>query len=325
MSSFGDKVLRWIFPWNLVITLYGVLSFSSMMKYKLDKDLKMLYLIGTPMCRLLFPLSSFVLSFCSFKKNRAVKREKYRLTLDSGSSFNVTLLTPLGGEKLPLVLYLHGGAYVYKAAPHHYRLMEEYCIKCPCRILFVDYSLSPSSKYPGAVEETAVAYKWAIKNLGADRIALMGDSAGGEIAISTVMRIIDENLVKPTFLALIYPVVAPVNTPSLERFVDTPVWNAKLNRKMWKYYLGEIEYSSAFDYPRLSEFPPVYMERAEFDCLSDEGDMLSAAFRDNGVDVVNSLVKGAPHGYDIIKSAGAVKTMTEKRIMYFREHFEKNK
>ena len=296
------------------------------MKYKLDKDLRKLSLIKTPMCRLLFPLSSLLLGLCSFKRKRGIKIERETIDNEDETSFNVTLLTPLGVKNgLPIILYLHGGAYVYKAAIHHYRLMEEYCMKSPCSLLFVDYSLSPGKKYPTAVEEAVRAYRWAREELRADRIAIMGDSAGGEIALSAVMRLIDENLPRPSFLSLIYPVVAPLDTPSKQRFVDTPIWNARLNRRMWKYYIDAIPYTSVFDYPQLSQFPPLYIETAAFDSLHDEGCMLSSLLRAKGVSVVHNDVDGAPHGFDIAQSASLTKRMVEKRIMYIKEHFEENK
>ncbi len=292
------------------------------MKYKLDIELRKLCLIKTPMCRFLFPLASFVLGLCSFKRKREIRIERHRID----GTFNVKLLSPpCEGDNLPVVLYLHGGAYVYKAAVHHYRLMEEYCLKTSCRILFVDYSLSPGRKYPTAVGEAVKAYKWAIEELGVDRIAVMGDSAGGEIAISGVMRLLDEDLPCPSFLSLVYPVVAPIDTPSKESFVDTPVWNARLNKRMWGYYLGDVPYSSVFDYPRLSEFPPTYIETAAFDSLHDEAEMLASVLREKGVCVVHNEVAGAPHGFDIARGAEVTKRMVEERIKYITEHFEENK
>ncbi len=292
------------------------------MKYKLDKEFRKLCLIKTPMCRLLFPFASFVLGLCSFRKKRGIRIEKHRID----GTLRVTLLSPVcEGNNLPVVLYLHGGAYVYKAAVHHYRLMEEYCVRASSRILFVDYSLSPGRKYPTAVDEAVRAYKWAVEELGVDRIAVMGDSAGGEIAISGVMRLLDEDLPRPSFLSLVYPVVAPLDTPSKSKFLDTPLWNARLNSRMWKYYLGDVSYSSVFDYPYLSEFPPTYIETAAFDCLHDEGEMLVSVLREKGVSVVHNDVDGAPHGFDMVRGAEVTKRMLDNRIMYITEHFEENK
>lgn len=296
------------------------------MKYRLNKDLKKLYLIKTPFCRPLFSLAGLVLRRCSFKRMNGIKVEKHKVNRADGTMLDVTLLTPLdAGDNLPLLLYLHGGAYVYKAAPYHYSLMSRYCSECQCLVLFVDYSLSPGKKYPLAVEEAVSAYKWALEELGVKRIAVMGDSAGGEIALSTVMRVLGGNLTRPSFLSLIYPVVAPIDTPSKAEFNNTPVWNAVLNRKMWRYYLGEKEYSSVFDYPRLFDFPPLYIETAEFDCLADEGRMLVSLLRKNGVSVLHNEVEGAPHGYDIALGAECTKRMTKKRIVYIKERFEENK
>lgn len=178
-----------------------------------------------------------------------------------------------------------------------------------------DYSLSPEMRYPAAVLETVALYRWARDNLSSS-VALAGDSAGGEIALSTTLRIIGEGMEAPQFLMLIYPVVAPVMTESKRRFSDTPVWSSRLDEKMWRLYLGEEEYRSVLESPLLSSFPPVYIETPVVDALHDEGVMLAEKLEEKGVSVVHHDISGAPHGYDMILSSPLVKESMEARKNY---------
>ena len=203
-------------------------------RYPLDESLKSLLLIHTPLSRPLFPLSSAFMSSFTLTSDNEVTVTKVK----TGSSRSL-LVTPKGGEKYPVLLYLHGGAFVYKAAPYHYHNVREYAVRGRCRVLMPDYRLSPKWKYPSAVEDALEAYKWALDNLSPASIAVGGDSAGGEIALSLTRRIIEEGIAKPRFLMLVYPVVTPRGTETKELYKDTPVWNSVLNERMWKLYLGD--------------------------------------------------------------------------------------
>ena len=289
-------------------------------RYPLDESLKSLFLIHTPLSRLLFPLSSAFLS---------------QFTLHSDSDVTVTkvnigkcqslLVTPKDGEKYPVLIYLHGGAFVYKAAPYHYRNVREYAVRGRCRVLMPDYRLSPKWKYPAAVEDAFEAYKWAQGNLSPSSIAVGGDSAGGEIALSLTERIIEEGIARPRFLMLVYPVVTLRSTETKELYKDTPVWNSVLNERMWKLYLGDGEYRDVLDSPDLPQFPPCYIETAEFDALRGDGEMLRAALEKSSVGVTYRCVTGACHGYDMVSSSPITKASMELRIRYILDGFNQNK
>ncbi len=289
-------------------------------RYPLDESLRSLFLIHTPLSRLLFPLSSAFLSLFTLRSDSEITVTK----VNTGKCSSL-LVTPEGGENLPVLLYLHGGAFVYKAAPYHYRNVREYAVKGRCRVLMPDYRLSPEWKYPAATEDALEAYKWALDNLSPSSIAVAGDSAGGEIALSLTERITATGLEKPRFLMLVYPVVTPRSTETKEVYRDTPVWNSVLNERMWKLYLGNGEYRDVLESPRLSSFPPAYIETAESDALRGEGEMLARALEESGSGVSYHSVIGTCHGYDMISSSHITRESMELRIRYILDGFKWNK
>ena len=279
-------------------------------KYELDESLQSLYKIHTPFSKVLFPPANLFLRLFSLRPGSGIVVRRYTL-----SGLPVLDVAPEGASAdVPILIYLHGGAFVYRAAPYHYKLVREYALS-GCRILMPDYSLSPENRYPAAVLETVALYRWARENLSAS-VALGGDSAGGEIALSATLRIIEDGMEVPQFLMLIYPVVDNVMTESKRRFTDTPVWSSVLNEKMWRLYLGKEKYRSVLESPLLSSFPPAYIETPVIDALHDEALMLAGKLGGKDVSVVCHDVPSAPHGYDMILSSPLVKESIEARKNY---------
>lgn len=282
------------------------------MKYDLDEEIRVLSYLNPPLSRWMLPLSNLFLSLFSHHG------EKIMLRSIDGGSFTSRLIKG-GGKRL--ILYFHGGAFIYKAASYHYRLALDYAFSTESDVLLVDYRLSPENKYPKAVEDALSAYLWALEKEGVEEIALMGDSAGASVAVSLMIEIIERSLPSPRFLMLIYPVVTPSATESKKIYFDTPVWNSRKNEKMWSYYLGDIPFLSPFDFPHPELFPPTYIETAEFDALSGEGILFGEFLERSGVEVDTERVPGVPHGYDMIGRAGIVKRMMIRRIDYICRNF----
>ncbi len=108
------------------------------------------------------------------------------------------------------------------------------------------------------------------------KLALAGDSAGGYLAILGFHMSIEHNGPKICLQVLLYPVVDHrMTSESMDVFTDTPVWNAKKNKEMWKKYLRTMKEEEALlspmDYPVRNQLPKTYIEVAQYDCLHDEG------------------------------------------------------
>ncbi len=126
---------------------------------------------------------------------------------------NVSSLLGLS-QALPaksLILHFHGGGFVGQSSVGHSVYLKEWCASMPDTvILCIDYKLSPENRYPTALHECVYAYQWAIENAAAlgcraERIVLVGDSAGGNIALATALLATDAGLRKPDGVCLAYP------------------------------------------------------------------------------------------------------------------------
>ena len=224
-------------------------------------------------------------------------------TIDS-KEFAAWVITPKDTETLrPAILFLHGGGFVYKAAPYHYDLAKEYALRTGSVVVFVDYRTAHNNPYGTPLQDCVDAWRWMHDNattLGIDtsKTAIVGDSAGGFLAIKTALC----SDVRPAKLMLIYPVVdCAMRTESMAEFSDTPVWNSELNRRMWNYYLQGATEKSLLDLTadELQNMPATYIETAEFDCLRDEGNLFAQMLTAAGVATTYTQTKGTMHGFDM--------------------------
>jgi len=227
---------------------------------------------------------------------------------------------------------LHGGAFALKAAPYHKNLACEYALKTPCKVIFVDYRLAPKYAFPVGVEDCYAAFEWVCKNsevLGIDknRIAIGGDSSGGALAAAVSLMARDRKAPSICFQMLIYPVTdARQITESIKNYIDTPMWNSKLNHKMWKLYLKDgvhcdREYASPMEAISLENLPDSYIEVSEFDCLRDEGINFAEALQKSGINVELHKTIGTVHGFDIAEKSEIVRQSVAKRIMALKKNF----
>ncbi|MBR2492678.1 MAG: alpha/beta hydrolase, partial [Paludibacteraceae bacterium] len=224
---------------------------------------------------------------------RIVKTEKYFLshkdvnvdtitiqTIDN-YPLNSYLITPNKLNSDGIILYLHGGGFCFKGSESHADICVKYANEVGCKLLFVEYRLAHNTPYPTPEDDCILMYKYLIDNaealgVSAEKIIVAGDSAGGNLALGVFYNAVNENITKPHALMLVYPVVDNLmQTESMKKFTDTPMWNAVLNEAMWKVYLPTDSAKDLFKRNHVeanlyTEFPSTYIESAEFDCLRDE-------------------------------------------------------
>ena len=130
---------------------------------------------------------------------------------------------PVADAKLPVMLYIHGGGWTLFSIDTHDRLMREYAARAGVAVLGIDYSLSPESKFPVALEQCAAALDWIVAeagalNLDAKRVLIGGDSAGANLSVATCLLQRQRGHPLPTAMLLNYGAFAPERTPSYSRF-----------------------------------------------------------------------------------------------------------
>ena len=227
----------------------------------------------------------------------------------------------------PALIFASGGAFSYKPDVYHKKLACIYAAKASCKVLLAHYHLLPKYPYPAAYEDVLALYRYAFdhaEELGIDteKIGLVGDSAGASIVALISNRYEDEGVQKPRFQMLIYPLTdSEMQTDSMKRFTDTPMWNARFSKKMWSYYCtdpeGEDKYKASPMHSDLpANIPDTYIETAQFDCLHDEGILYGEKLKEAGANVEINDTKGTYHGYDSNIDAHIVQEQIAKRTAF---------
>jgi acetyl esterase/lipase len=174
-------------------------------------------------------------------------------------------------------------------------------------VVSVDYRRAPENKFPAAHEDAVAAYRWAAQNAASikgdsSRMALAGESAGGNLAVATAIAVRDQRLTAPKHVLAVYPVAqTDTTTPSYNTYADAK----PLNRPMMNWFVKHTVRSEAdLKDPRLNlvgaslqGLPPVTIVNAEIDPLRDDGMMLERALRDAGVAVERRVYDGVAHEF----------------------------
>lgn len=272
-------------------------------------------------------------SFHSTPVPEELAARRFTIRGHRGLKFNTEVYEPSNvNEKLPCLIYAHGGAFSYKASVYTKLLAYMYASKANCRVFFPDYHLAPRYPYPAAYDDILALYKYITDNseelkIDDERIGVAGDSSGATLAALISGNYEHEALKRPCIQMLIYPLTdITMQTDSMKRFSDTPVWNSKSNRRALSYYLGKLKAEEAYGaspmHSRLPQIiPDTYVETAEYDCLHDEGILYAERLRNAGARVEINDTKGTIHGYDSDLNTEIAKSNIEKRILFLKKGF----
>ncbi|HEY7251833.1 MAG TPA: alpha/beta hydrolase [Methylomirabilota bacterium] len=225
-----------------------------------------------------------------------------------GGEITVRLYAPAGVGPHPVLVFYHGGGWVIGDLYTHDGLCRSIVNAAGCAVASVDYRLAPEFKFPVAVEDSYTALKWVAANgprLGLDsaRLAVGGDSAGGNLA--AVMALLARDRRGPRILlqALVYPVTNyDFGAKSYVENATGYVLTTEDMRWFWRHYLSREEQgqemtASPFRAKSLADLPPALVMTAGCDPLRDEGDAYAARLRDSGVPVTLTQYPGMFHGF----------------------------
>ncbi len=217
----------------------------------------------------------------------------------------VRVYRPEGEGPLPVIAYLHGGGWVVGSIDSFDTVVRALANASGAIVASVDYRLAPEDPFPAGLDDCLCAVRWLKSNaaeLGGDpeRMAIAGDSAGGNLATIVARRLRGE--IDLRMQALIYPVTdAGCNTSTYRDFGTDHGLTAASMQRFWNLYLdgadGMDPDASPLRSDDLAGSPPALVVTAECDPLRDEGEAYAAALRDAGVQVESRRVAGTVHGF----------------------------
>ncbi|MEA1952264.1 MAG: alpha/beta hydrolase [Planctomycetota bacterium] len=222
--------------------------------------------------------------------------------------YTPVIAEPTDAGMLGAFVFYHGGGWVTGDIPTHEAICCRLANAAACVVVSVGYRCAPESKYPAAVNDALAATWWvhehaAVIGVDPERIAVGGDSAGGNLAAAVALMLRDRNLFKPALQVLIYPVIDySFDRPSYKENRNEYSLTLDKMRWFWDCYLARPEdgsrpYASPIRAESLSGLAPALVQTAEYDPLRDEGEDYARQLREAGVPVKLTRYDGMIHGF----------------------------
>jgi acetyl esterase len=224
-----------------------------------------------------------------------------------GGAVPVRVFRPAGEGPLPLVAYAHGGGWALGTLDAFDPLCRALANASGAVVASIGYRLAPEHPFPAALDDVRAAVRWLAENAreldgDPDRLAIAGDSAGGNLATVTARRLRVEGGPPLRFQALVYPVCdSGLDTPSYRACSEGFGLSAESMKRFWELYLdgadGRQPDASPLQAEDLSGLPPAFVLTVRDDVLRDEGEAYARALEAAGVPVTLRRYDGAVHGF----------------------------
>ncbi len=236
-----------------------------------------------------------------------------------GGPLRVRVYRPNDRSGIPVALYFHGGGWVIGNIDTHDNTCRRLAKSSGCVVVSVDYRLAPENPFPAAPEDCYAALSWVADSadtlrVDAKRIAVAGDSAGGNLAAAVSLMARDRGEPKVAFQLLIYPATdLGCDTASMRENAEGYFLTTAAMRWFWQNYVGadaeRTPYNSPLSAESHADLPTAYIITAEYDPLRDEGELYGDKLMESGVPVRTRRYDGMIHGF--ASMAGVVPTGSE--------------
>ena len=253
----------------------------------------------------------------SMKKKVAMTSLKRPSTLDvqehlfktENGLVNSRIYRPKGNDKqLPCLIYMHGGGWIIGDLDSHDSVCVDIALDGECQVISLEYGLSPENKFPKALYQCHEIFNKVFQNadtfnIDRNRLSIGGDSAGGNLAISTNLLLMKNGDPLPLYQFLIYPCIdKDFDNYSYVKHAEAPFLTKKMMLWFFDTYLnGTEDYSNPLAFPILqksfSGMPKTVLLNAELDPLATEGKKLAKKLINDGVPVFHKEAQSLIHGF----------------------------
>jgi acetyl esterase len=213
---------------------------------------------------------------------------------------------------LPAFMFFHGGGWVIGDFPTHQRFIRDLVVNSGAVAVYVDYDRSPEAKYPQAINQGYAATKWVAEhgaeiNVDGKRLAVAGNSAGGNITAAVALMAKDKKGPALKLQVLFWPVTdANFETGSYNQFASDRFLTKNMMKWFWDNYIPADKRKEIYAAPlqattdQLKGLPPAIVQTAENDVLRDEGEAYARKMNEAGVEVSLIRVQGMIHDYGLL-------------------------
>lgn len=240
--------------------------------------------------------------------------------IQDGITVKLDIVKPAGStKKLPVFIFIHGGGWVLGDFPTHQRIVRDLVVYSGAAAVFVNYTPSPEAQYPVAINEIYAATKWVAANgdeinVDGSRLAVVGNSVGGDMAAVIALMAKDKQGPEIKLQVLLWPVTdANFETGSYNQFAEGRFLTKNMMKWFWDNYTTDPNqrkeiYASPLQATteQLQGLPPALVQTAENDVLRDEGEAYARKLEAAGVQTTLVRYQGLIHDYGLLNPLAAV-------------------
>ena len=250
-----------------------------------------------------------------------------------GQDINLTIVRPAGVKGiLPVFMYFHGGGWVLGDYPTHERLIRDLVEGSGAVAVYVDYTPSPEAKYPTAINQAYAATQWVAEhgseiNVDGKRLAVAGNSVGGNMAAVVSLMAKDKGTPEIKYQVLLWPVTdANFDTGSYKQFAEGYFLTRNMMKWFWDNYTTDPRqraeiYASPLraSVDQLKGLPPALVQTASADVLRDEGEAYARKLDQAGVAVTAVRYNGMIHDFGLLNVVGQVPAVRSAMLQASQE------
>ena len=250
-----------------------------------------------------------------------------------GQDINLTIVRPAGVKGiLPVFMYFHGGGWVLGDYPTHERLIRDLVAGSGAVAVYVDYTPSPEARYPTAINQAYAATQWVAEhgseiNVDGKRLAVAGNSVGGNMAAVVSLMAKDKGTPAIKYQVLLWPVTdANFDTGSYKQFAEGHFLTRNMMKWFWDNYTTDPKqraeiYASPLraSVDQLKGLPPALVQTASADVLRDEGEAYARKLDQAGVAVTAVRYNGMIHDFGLLNVVGQVPAVRSAMLQASQE------
>ncbi|MBC3434107.1 alpha/beta hydrolase [Pseudomonas sp. BW16M2] len=266
-------------------------------------------------------------------------RVERRTIQADGQPLEIRVVRPEGttGE-LPVFMFFHGGGWVLGDYPTHERLIRDLVVGSGAAAVYVDYTPSPEAKFPTAINQAYAATRWVAehgKEISVDgsRLAVAGNSVGGNMAAVVALKAKEAGTPKLRFQALLWPVTdANFNNASYNQFAEGHFLTRNMMQWFWNNYTTDPRQRDDIhasplraSLEQLKGLPPALVQTAEMDVLRDEGEAYARKLDAAGVPVTAVRYNGLIHDYgllNVLSTVPSVRSAMDQAAQALKTHLQ---